>query len=421
MNFGRQNRQTTTKQISDVTLKKLGLNKDNFLNVAINLENLKKNPPNIVIAEVCKNFAFSQDYGELQSVRKKEKYVMGINIYQKLQYDNTNTKKLLKPAKTTFNKIYKRYEGQDLNNKTLLVWRTGGFGDLLFIQPNLIHLKEKYPSCKIIFSCGPQYHPMLNNWDCIDELIHLPFKLSYLLKADYHAIFEGVIERCKEAEMTNVYKLFTKWLNLNLPNEKLKPVLNPKSELVEETKSLLEDNGFDFDNDKIILCQTRASSIIRTMNPDVSYKILNKLIDEGFKIILTDSPNQKHNIDSFIKNKIDKKNRIFNFSGYSKSIDYTIALASFVNCCLSIDSSLIHISQAVKTPVLGIYGPFPGNIRMSTYDNADWIDCNVKCSPCYIHGHKPCTNSDFSGFSSCFKQLDENEVVEKINKLVKND
>jgi len=58
-----------------------------------------------------------------------------------------------------------------------LVFRTGGIGDLLFIQPNLIYLKEKYPTCTINFACGPQYQSMVETWDCVDNVVDLPFSL----------------------------------------------------------------------------------------------------------------------------------------------------------------------------------------------------------------------------------------------------
>lgn len=406
------------KELDNVTLKKLGVDL-NFLNFSESLEELKTRTPNIVIAKAVRNFEFVQNYYKVQKLKKDRSYVMSLSVFQKLRNDPSKNRKLLKPSKTTFKKLYKKYNGEPLDNKTILFWRTGGIGDLLFIQPNLIYLKEKYPTCKIIFSCAPQYQPMIDNWDCVDEITDLPFDYKQLMDSDYHAIFEGVIERCKEAEKTNCYKLFTKWLNLNLPKEKLKPSLNVKKELVDECKKIItNDFGIDFNKDKIILCQYKASSIIRSLKPEIFAEIINKLTKQNYKVIITDSPKQSKNIDLLIKTKINDKNKVFNFSEKSKSIDYTIALSSLINCCFSIDSSLIHIAQAVNTPVVGIYGPFPGYVRMETYDNCDWIDCKDVCSPCFQHGHASCKNSDKFGYSKCFEKLDTNLIVEKINKLI---
>ena len=46
---------------------------------------------------------------------------------------------------TDVSAYYKKYNGEDLNDKTLLVWRHGGIGDLMFMMPPLRLLKIKYP------------------------------------------------------------------------------------------------------------------------------------------------------------------------------------------------------------------------------------------------------------------------------------
>lgn len=406
-----------TKPLSVSELKKFGIN-DDFLNHSENLKELSKKTPNLVIAKPLRKFQFSQNRYKFQELRKRVNYVMSLGIYKKLKFDPKTGVKLLRPSDVTFKKLYKKYSGQNLNKKTLLVWRTGGIGDLLFIQPNLIHLKEKYPNCKIIFGCAPQYQPMINNWDCVDEIIDLPFGVEYLSRSDYHAIFDGVIERCKEATYTNSYRLFTKWLNLNLPDEKLKPTLTPKNELVDKCKKILNNWEIDLDNDNTVLLQMRASSPIRTPNPKVFSSLIDELTSRNYKVIITDSPHQNHNILSFIKQYVSSKEYVFNFSGYSESVDYTIALASLVDCCVSTDSSLIHISQGVGTPIFGIYGPFPGEVRMSTYNNADWINCDsMSCSPCFSHGHLPCRNSDKTGYSRCFNDMDVKSCCDRIENL----
>lgn len=411
------NRQNKTKGISNKQLKEFGIGED-FLDMSEDMNQLKNKTPNIVISECLRNFSFIQSHYQEQSLKKKNKYVMTLSIFDKLQFDYYRNKKLLKPSKIKFKNLYKKYNGQDLNNKTLLIWRTGGIGDLLFIQPNLYYLKEKYPQCKIIFACGPQYQPMLDNWDCIDELITLPFSFNYLINSDYHIIFEGVIERCKEAEKLNCYKLFTKWLNLNLPEERLKPKLNTKPDLVDKCKNILFDEfNLDIYNDKTILCQYKASSKIRSLDPEIFCELVNKLNLKGYKVIITDNPNESNNIDYIIERYINDKSKVFNFSKFSKSIDYTISLCSLVKCCVSVDSSLIHIASALGTSVVGIYGPFPGELRLETYENCDWVNCKSDCSPCFTHGPGPCEYANAKGYGKCFNNIDHTEIINKVDRL----
>jgi hypothetical protein len=211
------------RNISNSEFSDLGVKLSNIVTVET-IDDLRKTNPNIVIAECVKSVQFKQNnYQYSQELKKNVKYIMALGIYHQLYFDTRINQRILKPSGLKFNKMYKPYIGQDLTDKTLLIWRTGGIGDLLFIQPNLKYLKEKYPTCKIFFACGPQYQSMVKNWKYIDQVIDLPFSLYYMIHSDYHAIFEGVIERTKQAEKENAYRLFTKWLGLNLPDELLIP------------------------------------------------------------------------------------------------------------------------------------------------------------------------------------------------------
>lgn len=406
------------KSISEYDLGQLGIN-ENSLKIVKDLEELQKYPNNVVIAGAVKTLEFIQNKSKRQKLLKKAKYVMSLGTFEQLHIDPRIPKlKLLKPT-IKFSSVYRPFKGQDLENKTLLVWRTGGIGDLLFIQPNLIHLKEKYPSCKIIFACGPQYQSMLENWSCIDEIIDLPFSLSYLLKSDYHIIFEGVIERTKEAESTNAYRLFTKWMNLNLPDEKLVPTQEAKKEKVDECQKIISSWGLK--EKEFILLQMKASSPIRTPSKDVWRKVVDALLKDGNKIIITDAPHNSHMVDNFI-DILDVKHKnvnIFNFAPHSETLDYTIALCSISKLVIGTDSALVHIAASVNAPCMGIYGPFPGEIRLSTYKNTEWINCKNECSPCFKHGRYPCKNSR-DGHSKCYENIDMEEFMNKVNKLLTN-
>lgn len=408
------------KPINDSLLKKFGLSRENtqFVN---NLEELKQTPPNIVVADAVKTFSFIQNFFKRQTIVKKKKYVMGLGVFQQLQFDKQNSKrKLLKPAEAQFKKIYKPYRGQNLDGKSVLVQRTGGAGDLIFILPNLMYLKEKYPTCKIFFACGPQYQPMVEAWECVDKILDLPYEFQYLLKSDYQILFEGVIERCHEAKKVNAYNLFSRWLGLDLPDELLVPKQTPKFHLVEECGKILDNWGIK--DKKIVLMQLRASSPIRTPRHEFWIKIINELNNRGYYVCLTDNPRQKDKIDDFIK-LLDKQDMTFNFCKYSKSFDYTVALTSLCIGTFSTDSALGHIAASVDKYSFGIFGPFPGFIRYKTYPKGKWVDAKRECGPCYIHGHTPCRPAGQDGYSPCYDDLIATpeklkEVIDKFEDLV---
>jgi ADP-heptose:LPS heptosyltransferase len=402
------------KPVSTTVMRNLGLTQVNTRMVK-DLEELRESPPNIIISEAAKNTKFIQNWFKEQKLSKRAKYVMGLGVYQQLHYDlNTNTK-ILKPSTMKFKKIYRPYLGQELDDETILVFRTGGIGDLLFIQPNLNYLKEQYPDCYIKFACGPQYQAMLETWDCIDELLDLPFNIKHLQESKYHMLFEGVIERCKAAHDTNAYNLFSRWLGLDLPDELLLPKQLPKQELVNECRDIL--NSWGVKEKDFIVMQLRASSPVRTPRPEFWVNLIDKLTDSGMNILLTDNPRQTEEVDKFIT-LLKNKDKVYNFCEKSTSLDYTVALTSMSNGTIGTDSAMMHIAASMDIPCYGIYGPFPGWIRLKTYPKADWVDAEKECAPCFIHGHKPCPKAGFDGFSPCYDGLNIDEIVRDFEVLI---
>lgn len=405
--------------ITPALLKKFGLVSES-IKMVDNLEQLSENPPNIIIAEAKKTFRFIQNYFKQQELIKRKKYVMGLGVFQQLQYAGESKNKLLIPSNVKFKNIYRPYKGQTLNDgDSLLIFRTGGIGDLLFIQPNLRYLKEKYPTCKIKFACGPQYQPMVNNWDCVDETLDLPFLLSQLQNSTYHILFEGVIERCVQAHFDNAYNLFSQWLGLDLPDHLLVPKQTPKKELIQYCKEKISNwnlSGGDF-----VLMQLRASSPIRTPSHEFWLKIINELNKRGYKVVLTDNPRQGEQIDSFIE-MCDNKQMVFNFCKHSTSIAHSIALTKLAQATIATDSAMNHIAASVDVPCFGVYGPFPGHIRLKTYPKASWVDASRHCGPCFTHGHAPCQYNK-SGYSPCYDELVESDeklrnVIDKFEELL---
>jgi len=402
--------------------------KSNSLETVETLSELRNDLPNIVIAKCKYDSYFKQNDFKMQKLERGKNYVMSLSIYKSLEFDKYNVtngqpRHNLSPAKTSFKSLYKPYQGQDLTRKKLLVMRTGGIGDLLFILPNLVHLKEKYPSCKISFATSPQYHSMLELWlECgyIDKILSLPFVDMEFKSSQYHLSFEGVIERTKISERTNAYNLFSQWMGLDLPNDKLHPKQSPNYDLCDKVQNELFDKFNIETDDKICVIQLKASSPIRTPHPEQFWlPVIRLIISRGYKIVITDNPQLHDQINTIIDKYFHFfKDKIYNFSKYSETISYSIALAKISDIVVGTDSSMIHIAESVGTKNLGIYGPFPGSVRVSNYQYGDWIDCKKECSPCFTHGHRPCIyGGNNGGCSPCYNNIDMSEFKEKFIKL----
>jgi len=256
---------------------------------------------------------------------------------------------------------------------------------------------------------------MVENWDCVDEVIDLPYTLGKLQKSHYHVLFEGVIERCRQAETDNAYNLFSKWMGLDLPDEMLIPKQTPPSELTEKCLGILSE--MNVPERGFVVMQLRASSPIRSPRPQFWMTLANKLTERGHHILLTDNPRQADKVDDFIKS-IYRKDMIHNFCAKSDDIAHSIAVISLAEGVIATDSAMNHIAASVDVPAIGIMGPFPGHIRFKTYPKMDWIDSKRHCTHCYLHGHRPCPEAGGDGFSPCYDEINTDEVIDRYEALI---
>ena len=139
------------------------------------------------VVEVVKTFSHSGI-----NFTAGKSYVMAEDI--EAQYRNLYGDKLA--MSYPFENFYKRYSGQDLNGKKLLVFRTGGIGDILFLNAPLRYLKKKYPTCFLRVASGCKQS--LENVPEINELYDMPFDSSILKDSDYMLYFQGIIESSSE-------------------------------------------------------------------------------------------------------------------------------------------------------------------------------------------------------------------------------
>jgi len=324
-------------------------------------------------------------------------------------------------------KYYHKYDGQDLTNKKLLVWRSGGIGDLLFITPTLQYIKDTYPGVQIRVACSSKYldlwhrHPLIFD----GHAFPMPFDLDLMLWADYHLHFEGAIETGGRAEYIHAVDLFSEYFNLAdcIATEKRRPIVPDCDELDNKMRNILKYTmGIDVSK-KIILVQFRASAPIRTFPERRTMEIAIRLAEPGRNVIIVDHPNSASRINDYLK-LMDNPPGIFNGAAHVRNIRETIALIKKSALLIAPDSSLTHIAGAINIdiPTLAIYGPFPSKVRTAYYPKCVAIDAYYKpngskgCAgtPCFTHGHDACIEAKRLGTgveSPCFSNIKNKTIL----------
>lgn len=371
------------------------------------------------MACVRANFSFSWNVGgEDLQFHKGREYIMAVGTFlEHRKSDEHNV--IFDPASTKFKDVFKRYNGQNLDYKALLIWRFGGIGDLMFAQPLIKYLKSTYPTCKIFFATAPKNTTLFRSWPSglVDKPLAMPFEKDIMRECDYHLTFEGSIERCKEAHTTSAFDIFKKMAGVEFDINDYPTELILDDALTSAIRPFIPPNT--------VAIQLRASSQLRNLPIPNVVRIAKKLVERGYLPGIIDLSREAENVDVFVKNLNNAGIKAINLARYSESLQHCL---SILKCCIgaiATDSSITHLTPAIGKPVLGLYGPFTGDVRMSYYKTGDWIDGSknwneCKKAPCYFHDNdiRNCPYLSSKHPPGCLMQLKEDEVVEKFELLL---
>jgi len=395
-----------------ILTKKFGLNTTE-VTVQNTIEDLLNTHPLMVLAVVKRHCQMQVD-GVPLTMRKGATVAMPFSFYLNAKRDSNTRIVNLKPSKHKFFNSFRRYRGEDLTNKKLLVSRTGGIGDIMFSQPVIKYLKNKYQGLKIAYCCAPRFQSLFKSWPkgLVDEVLTMPYSKTILDQTDYHLTFEGVIERCRESETVNAYDLYTRmaYLDVDHSKEENRPILIPNQEIVEKIKDKLPEN--------FIIAQIRASSPIRMMSAEKWIDVIKSFNDKGVSVVFIDQPERSNMYEQIIDfGKLDRSLTL-NLTKVSEDIHHAIAMMSLSKGIIGVDSSHLHLGNALGKKVFGIYGPFKADLRLKYYRDASWIEtteCECNKQPCFFHGHEQhlCEYLINGQVPNCLNSINTDEIIKK--------
>jgi ADP-heptose:LPS heptosyltransferase len=297
-----------------------------------------------------------------------------------------------------------------------MVWRAGGFGDLLFIRPCPQKLKELYPTCTIIFGTRADYFDVLKDWECIDSVVPVPLMAwnGYNL-ADYHLSFHGIVESCREAEQIDIHDIFARHCRLdpdnvewNTPMVARPPVVGDKEDALQY--QYLHKGGY-------VVVQPRPSAPLRTPLMGSMVAAINAATAQGLPVFVTDTPARFQEVDSLIS-CCERPDMVHRFNG--RGLSDVIRLITWARLVVAPDSAGMHIAAAQGVPSIGLYGPFPGRVRCSRYPLAKWVEtpldpgcCKSGGRECFLHRMEACDSQ-----YSCWKNLDNAKLAAMIKEAL---
>jgi ADP-heptose:LPS heptosyltransferase len=303
---------------------------------------------------------------------------------------------------------YKKYNGEDLTGKSILVWRTGGVGDICFLSSVFQYLKNKYKNCFIRVATGCRQP--LENLPEVDELYDMPFDSKLLEISDLHIFFQGILESSSEkSKVTHAVDMFYSYFGID--STQIDPSFKkPRLAFSEAEMKWLdtEVRALSLQPDDFVMgLQMETSAPLRNY-PKEKLKIIVDIMakEPKVKIVLIGSPQQAA-VGGFLKGNNPNVIVATNYD-----VRKSIVLANRYNLILSPDSFMVQVAGALDKPLIGLYGPFPSEVRMKYFKNAIGMESKVVCSPCFQHDFRPCIKGHPS---PCFSLLEPDDILQAID------
>jgi len=296
----------------------------------------------------------------------------------------------------------------DANDKSILISRSIGLGDLLFLTPVMKAIKNIYPTCRIDFATANCQHELLKYIPEIDTIFDYPIEFEIYKKYDYHFSVSGIIENSKVDNQSNIYLEYLKHLGIKNPSiEDCIPYLTipelPKYNPQPEDLPIIGIHPFSGDN-------------MRQLNLISIGFLCNKLINLGYDIIIFSN---KLEFETY--NKTFPQEITWSIS-YNQTTPILETISQLRKCKAVIcgDSFITHLCQAIDVNCISIYGPFTPNCRVGGYKNITVIDTNPECR-CFKHQldkcpkniiPSPCLNFDHQIIIDIIENKNINDSVE---------
>lgn len=259
------------------------------------------------------------------------------------------------------------------NPRRILVIRSGGLGDLLFMTPGLLALQAKFPRAKIgVAAFEPNLaalsHPDL---DAIERVAY-PLQPAALERWDAVIPLELTLERDNEHDAVEV---FARAMGVH-------PLADsrPRYEVPDSARvAAWERYPRHERHTRRLGIQLAASAHCRTW-PLNYLKALLELLDPSWQVYLFAEPRQWP-----LETDTPERLIILPHADPALSFAEACAVLATMDMVLAPDSSLCHIAGALGIPTVALYGAFHWSRRTNHFPSVRAIQGHAPCAPCHHH------------------------------------
>lgn len=298
--------------------------------------------------------------------------------------------------------------------RSLLIGRTGGLGDLTLLTPVLREIKRRWPSVKIAVCAIRELQQSIQNLPFIDELLQYPVPVDVANTYDGWIWLENAIEKNEDAKTLHSVDCIAKFIGLELPPDmdKLQSYVVTEQERQWVQWAYPKINGI-----RRICIQTNASARCRTYPMNKTKEIVRDLLGKQWEVFLLGAPGEVKEPEKPIAG--------LRVVADGATFRQRAALVESSDCFLGPDSSLLHVAGALKVPAVGLYGPFPWQVRTAYCPTTKTLarrEGFTACSPCFHHSTPMqsfpanCPTAE-KGYCGVLEAIPPKQIVEAIEEM----
>ena len=273
----------------------------------------------------------------------------------------------------------------------LLFYRTGGAGDLLMIAPLLESIKHRYPKIEITLATDRKFHGIVRMMPYVDHVETFPMVEDTYKHFKYYSSFYETIEmhfqKSREMHGTDLFADHIGW-NWSEDDKKSATLDIPAKATKRIDKLMVREKVPP--GAQIVVVQFRASNVNRAFDLRKMADVIGKLgcRPNTHVFVVGGKPEECH--FAWKNDDGSKMASIHKVLGELK-FQESAALVARADVCIAPDSAIVHLAGSLGIPCVGLYGPFPGSIRVAYYPKAITIEAKSDCTPCFSHGSYMCT------------------------------
>lgn len=328
-----------------------------------------------------------------------------------------------------------------MSNSKILIIHQGAIGDLILSLPAITVLKKYFSHCSFQFMGYPEYLELLT-WER-DQVfsIHVPgFSSLYTERPDpseelkrYLGQFERVIifgEKGEETlvsgmkviEVKEIFRIDTfpdqgihvidhqasLLSSLGIEVRDTIPRLFIKEEDARLAQSILIHHDLKED-DHLIFLHPGSGSIKKVWPPAHFAQLAKDLCDAlPVKIVVIEGPADRKQTEKFYAHL----GSISTVKIEPVPLRVLAAILKRGDCFIGNDSGITHLSSAVGTPTIAMFGPTDPEVWGPRGENILILSGEAECSPCSPQEWEACTRQ------KCLENLEVETVYDAVEKLL---